>query len=142
VIFLTSNGTKAARLAHQSDEILLACLRNAPAVVTYLEGCSAERVNIVCSGSGGMLNMEDFTCAAYIMANLYREGMILNDAAQVAMEFGRLHRGEERKMLEKGKVGQYLIAHDETYLIDFAADIGSSSNVPFLTREKMYLQVK
>src|ERR671911_1489612 len=66
VIFVTTNGTRAISSAEPAKELLLGCLRNAPAVAQHLEESGTESVYVVCAGSAGRFTIEDFLGASAI----------------------------------------------------------------------------
>src|SRR5215210_4569507 len=91
VVFVTTNGTRAIGTASDARELLLASLRNAPAVARYLEASGTESVYVVCAGSAGRFTVEDFVGASTLLSLLNREGYLedwrLNDAAWMALDF-------------------------------------------------------
>ena len=79
VILTTTNGTNAINNIKGADEVVLACFRNAAAVVDYLlrlpnppapfqRGSHGSRdVVIVCSGTGGRFSLDDGLCAGMLI---------------------------------------------------------------------------
>jgi len=130
VIFVTTNGTRAIAAADSADEVLLGCLRNAPAVARYLEGSRSESVYVICAGSKGRFNVEDFLGAASILSRMDVSDWYLNDAARLALEFADLHMGNTRRVLESGRVGRWFVENERIETLDFFGEIGASELVP------------
>nr|MBA2345101.1 2-phosphosulfolactate phosphatase [Rubrobacter sp.] len=130
VIFVTTNGTRAIAAADSADEVLLGCLRNAPAVARYLEESGSESVYVICAGSKGRFNVEDFLGAASILSRMDVSDWYLNDAARLALEFADLHKGNTRRVLEGGRVGRWFVENKPVETLDFFADVGASELVP------------
>src|SRR5215207_2901964 len=79
VFLATTNGTRAIADATPAEEVLLGCLRNAPAVASYLEGSGTDSVYLICAGSAGRFTVEDFLGAATVLSYMNAEGWRLND---------------------------------------------------------------
>lgn len=130
VILVTSNGTRAIAGAASADEVLVGCLRNAPAVARYLEESGTESVYLICAGSKGRFNVEDFLGAATILSHMDGSGWRVDDAARLALEFADRHRGEIRQVLAGGRVGRWFVKNGYMEMLDFFADVGASDLVP------------
>ena len=66
IIITTTNGTNAIRNVQKAEMMVLACLRNASAVVGFLIGKNKDVV-IVCSGTEGKFSMDDGLCAGMLL---------------------------------------------------------------------------
>ena len=130
VIFVTTNGTRAIAGAASADEVLIGCLRNAPAVARYLEVSGTESVYLICAGSKGRFNVEDFLGAATILSHMDLDGWRLDDAARMAFEFADRHRENTRQVLEGGRVGRWFVENGLTEMLDFFGEVGASKLVP------------
>ncbi len=83
LVFTTTNGTKAMLHARQADEVWLAAFVNLSAVVKACAG--RERVDVICSGTGGKITREDVLLAGAIAARLKAAvAAQLNDQAAIA----------------------------------------------------------
>lgn len=133
VVFVTTNGTRAIGASAGAEELLVGCLRNAPAVGRYLKTCGTESVYVVCSGSGGHFNVEDFAGAATIVSSMSMDGFLddwrLNDAAWIALDFAARHGGGEADVLANGRVGKWFLENGEAGAFEFAAAVGASETV-------------
>ncbi len=134
VVFVTTNGTRAISVAADARELLLGCLRNAPAVARYLEASGTESVYVVCAGSAGRFVIEDFLGAATILSRLNEQGYLddwrLNDAAWMALDFAERYEGGEFEVLKESRAGRWLLENDLAETLEFTGDVGASELVP------------
>jgi len=130
VIFVTTNGTRAIAGAASANTILVGCLRNAPAIARYLEDSGTESAYLVCAGSKGRFNTEDFLGAATILSYMDPDGWRLDDAATMALEFADHHRGNIRQALESGRVGRWFVENGHARTLDFFGEVGASGLTP------------
>ena len=130
VIFVTTNGTRAIADAAPAEEVLLGCLRNAPAMASYLEGSGTDSVYLICAGSAGRFTIEDFLGAATVLSHLNTEGWRLNDGAWMALDFMERYRGRELEALKQSRAGRWFFEHDRVDAFEFVGDIGASELVP------------
>ena len=134
VIFVTTNGTQAIDTAANARELLVGCLRNAPAVAAYLKASDTESVYVVCAGSAGRFVIEDFLGASTILSHLNRQGHLddwrLNDAAWMALDFAERWDGKESEALKQARAGRWLLENDLPETFEFAGDVGASEVVP------------
>ena len=133
-IFVTTNGTRAISSAGPAKELLIGCIRNAPAVARYLESSETESVYVVCAGSAGRFVLEDFLGASTILSHLNRQGYLedwrLNDAAWAALDFAERWDGREPEALKRSRAGRWLLENDLPETFEFAGDVGASELVP------------
>ena len=130
VVFVTTNGTRAIADAAPAERVLLGCLRNAPAVASYLEGSGADSVYLICAGSAGRFTVEDFLGAATILSRMDTGGWRLNDGAWMALDFVQRYRGKELEALKQSRAGRWFIEHDRLDDFEFVGEIGASDLVP------------
>lgn len=82
IIFTTTNGTKAIDNVKGAEEVILACFRNATAVVEYLvrlSHCSSRDVVIVCAGTEGRFSLDDGLCAGMLIELLKQQTEVETD---------------------------------------------------------------
>src|SRR5215207_6157571 len=130
VIFVTTNGTRAIADAAPAEEVLLGCLRNAPAMASYLEGSGTDSVYLICAGSAGRFTIEDFLGAATVLSHLNTEGWRLNDGAWMALDFMERYRNRELEVLKQSRAGRWFFEHDRVDAFEFVGETGSSELVP------------
>jgi len=83
VVFTTTNGTRAMLHARAADEVWLAAFVNLSAIVAASAG--HERVDVICSGTGGKITREDVLLAGAIGERLTATAAaVLNDQAAIA----------------------------------------------------------
>lgn len=126
IIFLTTNGTRAICRAKNAEKVLIANLRNAPAVAKYLNTLEDDEVYIICAGSGGHFSLEDFLCASVIISKLNLDNVKYNDAVRIALEQQFGSKEKINNILEKSRVGRSSIKKGMKELIDFTGDVGAS----------------
>lgn len=129
VVFLTTNGTRAIARAQSADELLIACLRNAPAVAWYLQEAKTDTVRLICAGSLGRVSLEDALCAAVILAEMDLTGWDLDDAAVLLREWGVSCREEIPRILKKGRVGRWFEREGETRVLRYTGEVGASDTL-------------
>ncbi|WP_119066700.1 2-phosphosulfolactate phosphatase [Rubrobacter indicoceani] len=138
VIFLTTNGTKALAAAHEADQIIVGCMRNAPAVARYLDSLDTGKVHLVCAGSRGKFSFEDFAGAAEIISHMNLEDCFLGDSALLAREFHETHKNDPLDTITTGRVGR-MFDHRMPEVCRFTADVGASTTVPELKDEYLHI---
>ncbi len=134
VIFVTTNGTRAISSAGPAKELLIGCIRNAPAVARYLKASGTESVYVVCAGSAGRFTLEDFLGASAVLSRLNGDGYLddwhLNDAAWLALEFAERYEGREKVALKRSRAGRWFLENDMAEEFEFVGDVGASELVP------------
>lgn len=134
VVFVTTNGTRALSGASTARELLVGCLRNAPAIAEYLRRTDPEKLYIVCAGSGGRFTLEDFLGAAAILSRLdisgQNAGARLNDAAQLALEMSERFDADPLGMLRESRAGRWFTRNGREETMWFVGDVGASGLVP------------
>jgi 2-phosphosulfolactate phosphatase len=129
VIFLTTNGTRAIHLAKTADELLIACLRNAPAVARYLQKVETESVWLICAGSQGWFSLEDTLCASVILAEMDLTGWDLDDTSLLLQQLGVSHREDIHSLLRKGRVGRWFEREGLTHVFRHTGEVGASDTL-------------
>ena len=133
VVFVTTNGTRAIGASAGAGELLVGCLRNAPAVASHLVSSGAESVYVVCAGSAGRFTVEDFAGAAAIVSGMNAGGYLddwrLNDAAWMALDFAARYGGREGEALGHARAGRWFLDNGEEAAFEYAADVGASDTV-------------
>ena len=77
VILTTTNGTNAINNVNGADEVMLACFRNAAAVVDVIAG--RKDVTIVCAGTEGKFSLDDGLCAGLLIELLKQKTEVETD---------------------------------------------------------------
>lgn len=134
VVFVTTNGTRALSAASTASELVVGCLRNAPAVADYLRRADPAKLYIICAGSAGNFTLEDFLGASAIISRLdtagANAGAKLNDAAWLALQMSERLNGDTTGALRESRAGRWFTRHDREDTLKFVADVGASRLVP------------
>jgi len=78
IIITTTNGTNAIENVKGAKEVVLACFRNAQAVVDYVAQ-SGKDVAIVCAGTEGRFSLDDGLCAGMLIELLRQQTAVETD---------------------------------------------------------------
>ncbi|HWA11760.1 MAG TPA: 2-phosphosulfolactate phosphatase [Burkholderiales bacterium] len=134
LIYSTTNGTVALRQSAGAAHVYAAALVNGEAVIRHVLGSHpGQTILIVCSGSMGMVNLEDLYGAGYLVDLLSAamdEALDFSDAALAARS---LYRSEDpADCLLRARVGRMMIERGLTHEVHFAAELSSMAAVPRL----------
>jgi len=134
VIYATTNGTVAMTLAVGAKRVYCGSLLNAGALVSRVVAeHPQDRVLILCSGSGGNFNLEDFYgagCFVERFTRLHGSGADLSDAARTSLAFFRGARAPEA--LLECRVGRMMAARGLAHEVEFACRVDAFPIVPVL----------
>jgi 2-phosphosulfolactate phosphatase len=105
LVYCTTNGTVALRAAATASFVYVGCLLNGAALVSHVRRTHPDSsVLIVCSGSVGMFNLEDFYGAGHFVEHFEAQGSYqLNDGARGARLLRRAY--DPRTVLTSSRVG-------------------------------------
>ncbi|MET0348581.1 MAG: 2-phosphosulfolactate phosphatase, partial [Rhizobacter sp.] len=115
LVYATTNGTPAVLAAASAHQVFVAALSNARAVVDHVVRHHPDRtVLIVCAGSAGRFNLEDFYGAGYFVS-LFRAAGGSRDYTDAALAAGLLHaqgegQPEQRHALWLARVGRRMLS--------------------------------
>jgi len=122
LVYCTTNGTVALRRASEAAFVYPGALLNGAALVAHiLREHPDAPVLIVCSGSVGRFNLEDFYGAGHLVShfNAQHPGYELNDAAIAAL---LLHRScDARTALLGSRVGKMMCERSLKDEVEYAA---------------------
>lgn len=139
VIYSTTNGTVALKGTAGADDVYAAALLNGQAVVEHVLRAHRDRtILIVCSGSMGNFNLEDYYGAGYLVdliAERLGERTDFSDAARVARALYR--SGEPFATLRDCRVGRMMAARGLEHEIEFAAQRSTLDVVPRLDGDRL-----
>jgi 2-phosphosulfolactate phosphatase len=134
LIYSTTNGTVALRLASAAAHVYAACLLNGAAVARHVIARHPnETVVVVCSGSAGGMNLEDLYGAGYLVDQLaagYDEARDFSDAALAAR---KLYQGHDPfDCLIASRIGRIMRGSGFEHEVRYAARRGELAMVPKL----------
>jgi 2-phosphosulfolactate phosphatase len=134
VIYSTTNGTVALQGAGGAADVYAAALLNGCAVIDHVLATHRDRtILVVCSGSMGNLNLEDYYGAGYLvvlLAERLGERTDFSDAARVARALYR--SGDPYPTLRECRVGRMMVERGLEHEIEFAAQRSTLEVVPRL----------
>jgi 2-phosphosulfolactate phosphatase len=134
LIYSTTNGTVALRQSSRADHVYAGALLNGEAVVNHvLHKHPGKTILIVCSGSMGMVNLEDLYGAGYFVDLLSRALDENSDFSDAALAARSLFRSEDADdCLLRARVGRLMIERNLTHEVHFAARLSVFDTVPVL----------
>lgn len=134
VILSTTNGTVAIWNASEAKQVYAASLLNSAAVAKQiLENYKNETILLVCAGSSGSFNMEDFYGAGYFVECLLTHSagpLERTDAACAAHRFYQGNASVGEDILKQSRVGKKLQQYGHEKDISYAARRDLYSIVP------------
>ena len=139
VILSTTNGTVAIKKSAKAKTVYAASILNGLAVVRHLleHHQQEETIVLVCAGSSGEFNMEDFYGAGYFIDCLIENSpteLELTDSAFAAHRFfdGSRVNGE---ILRQSRIGTKLAEYGYDQEVQFVSQQSILTNVPILVNE-------
>ncbi|HEY6863209.1 MAG TPA: 2-phosphosulfolactate phosphatase [Burkholderiales bacterium] len=132
LIYSTTNGTVAFHACSGAQDVYAGALLNGEAVVDRVVSAHPDRtLLIVCSGSAGNFNLEDFYGAGYLvelLASRLGDGADFSDAARAARALYR--SGAPEETLLACRVGRMMIVRGLDREIRYAAQRSVARVVP------------
>jgi len=134
LIYSTTNGTVALRQSSRADHVYAGALLNGEALVNrVLDRHPGKTIVIVCSGSMGMVNLEDLYGAGYLVDLLSRALDEDSDFSDAALAVRSLFRGEDAaECLLRARVGRLMVERNLAHEVHFAARLSALDAVPVL----------
>jgi 2-phosphosulfolactate phosphatase len=141
LIYSTTNGTVALRQSTGADHVYAAALLNGEAVVDrVLQLHPGKTILIVCSGSMGMVNLEDLYGAGYLVDLLSRGLDDNSDFSDAALAVRSLYRSEDpADCLLRARVGRMMIERNLAHEVHYAAGLSKLEAVPLLKGGRLCL---
>lgn len=134
LIQATTNGTVAVKQAAGADHLYAASMLNSAAIVKHVLARHPDhRIVIVCSGSMGNFNIEDFYGAGYLVelfAEALGRGADLSDGALAARALYR--SGEPVETLSNCRVGRMMLERGHADEVAYAARRSTLDVIPKL----------
>ena len=134
LIYSTTNGTVAMTLAGGAKRVYCGSLLNAGAIAAHIAARHAgDTVLILCSGSGGNFNLEDFYgagCLVERLAGRLDASADLSDSARTALAFYRATQAPQ--VLLDCRVGRMMARRGLGHEVEFACRFDAFPVVPVL----------
>jgi 2-phosphosulfolactate phosphatase len=139
VILSTTNGTVAIKKSAKAKTVYAASILNSLAVVRHLldHHKQDETIVLVCAGSSGQFNVEDFFGAGYFIDCLIKNShteLELTDSAFAAHRFYNGTRGNG-EILRQSRIGTKLANYGFEKEVEFVSQESILTNVPILVKE-------
>lgn len=141
LIYSTTNGTVALRQCSRADHVYAGALLNGEALVNrVLDKHPGKTILIVCSGSMGMVNLEDLYGAGYFVDLLSRALDENSDFSDAALAARSLYRSEDAAdCLLRARVGRLMVERNLIPEVQFAARLSVFDAVPVLEGGRLRL---
>jgi len=137
VIYSTTNGTVALMSMSGAEQVYAAALLNGRAVVEHVLDAHPDRtILIICAGSMGNFNFEDFYGAGYLVdlvAKRLGERADFSDAARAARRIFRA--GDPLPSLLDCRVGRMMVERGFAHEVEYAAQLSVLPVVPHFAGE-------
>lgn len=139
LIYSTTNGTVALRQSARADHVYAASLLNGRAVIEHvLKNHAGKTILIVCSGSMGMVNLEDLYGAGYLVELLSGFLDEAGDFSDAALAARSLFRGEDAfDCLMRSRVGRMMVERKLEHEVHYAAELSTLTVVPELANGRL-----
>lgn len=123
LILSTTNGTVAVKKSASAHKVYCASLLNNLSVSKKIKTDHTDQtIVIVCAGSGGVFNIEDFYGAGHLLSELLAETSYdLTDSAFAALTFYEGLKDQPTQVLQKSSVGRMLSKHQLDHVLEFVA---------------------
>jgi 2-phosphosulfolactate phosphatase len=134
LIYATTNGTVALAKSAASDHVYAAALLNGKAVMQHVMQTHVEEtILIVCSGSGGGFNLEDFYGAGYMVDCLHSAAPSHYEFSDAALASQDLFlSADPLQALLRSRIGRLMQKSNMTHEVQFAAQLGVYDVIPKL----------
>lgn len=132
LVYCTTNGTQALVAVAHAAHVYVGSMLNGRALVEHVLAHHAQAsILIICSGSLGRFNLEDFHGAGHLVAHFTQRGdYAMTDAALAALH---TYRGcDTRTAFGASRVGRMMLAHDLGAEVDYASGHDTLDVVPTL----------
>lgn len=140
VVYSTTNGTVALWGARGAERVYAGSLLNGAAVAERILGGSGRTVLLVCAGSGGAFNLEDFFGAGYIVDRLLAGapgGWSVSDAGLAARATYLAHADDPAACLGTAWLGKLLRRVGSGDELEYVARPGALDVVPVMQCERL-----
>jgi 2-phosphosulfolactate phosphatase len=135
VVFATTNGTRAVRLALDAAVVFLGCLRNRSAAARAALAAATEAgtgISVMCAGREGRFSLDDAYTAGAIVDALVghtKAEIDLTDAGVAARELYR-SASDPAALFRRTRAGQNVIEIGLTHDLEYCAGVDQSMLVP------------
>jgi 2-phosphosulfolactate phosphatase len=123
----------------EAAQVYAAALVNGEAVIRHVaRALRGETVLVVCAGSGGAFNLEDFYGAGHLVSLLTRDGRGGHELSDAALAARTLHdRSDAFECLSQSRIGRRMRERGLEREVAFAAQKAAFAVVPLLRDGRM-----
>ncbi|MBW6492509.1 MAG: 2-phosphosulfolactate phosphatase [Lentimicrobium sp.] len=138
LVYSTTNGTKAMKMAAEHGLVVTAAFTNLTAVADWLV-CRNENLIILCSGWKNLISMEDTICAGALADLLLKSGRFqkTGDEVDLALTLWESNRNKLKEALMSTSHYIRLLGLSVDPLADHTVSIGISQVVPVFENGKI-----
>lgn len=145
IILSTTNGTIALKKAMTAKKVYAASILNSQSVVNHIHQTNDdETIVLVCAGSFGHFNLEDFYGAGYFIDCILNSSIHfeMTDASLAALHFYRGSKENEIEILAESRVGKMMLDYGYEEELNFVSQKSISTVVPMLEGGKRIVDVR
>jgi len=145
IIISSTNGTIALKYAKAAKKVYAASILNSKSVVNHIhQSYDDETIVLVCAGSFGHFNIEDFYGAGYFIDCLLSESIQyeMTDASLAALYFYRGLKENEIEILAESRVGKMMLDNGYEEELNFVSQKSIFTVVPMLEGGNRIVNVK
>ena len=137
IIMTTTNGTNAILSVMDARQVVIASFRNRAAVCDYVR--EAESLLLVCSGTEGVVTLEDVACAGAVIDGMggKAESCALSDSAELAHALYLYYRDDLKALFTlKSRHGRRLISLGFEDDVALCAEQDTISCIPVFSKSE------
>ena len=140
IILYTTNGSKAVVKAKFSENLFVTTFLNLSAVTKKLMEINKD-TEIICSGRGNDISLEDIVCAGKLVSEIqkYKEDIELSDSSRASISLNKSFGINIYKMLKDTEHGQILIENGFEKDIEYCSKLDLLDAVPVFTNNALRL---
>lgn len=131
LVFSTTNGTQAIKIAEDCDSLIIGSFSNLQATAEY---CIVKQKDVIvlCAGWNNRFNIEDSLYAGALVDILSEEGnySINFDATLIALEMWKTAKSDLRNYIDRAEHVKRLEANDLLDVIDYCLTVDTVNLVP------------
>lgn len=144
IILSTTNGTVALKNSQKAKTVYAASILNSKSVAEHLSNSHEnESIILICSGSSGHFNIEDFYGAGYFIECLLDNNvkLELTDAAKSAYLFYTSFRDREVDIISDSRVGKMITSFGFEEELKFVCNKSYFNVVPIFYKDSSFIDV-
>lgn len=131
LVYSTTNGTVAMKLAAENGPVIAAAFTNLPAVAEWLM-IQQENIVILCSGWKNLMSIEDTLCAGALLELLAKQNIFAKqcDSAAMVSEYWKSAKHNPAEIIANASHYKRLLGLGVDPMLSYSLKIGSSRALP------------